>query len=341
MAAVSADSVIKDLKGGKYAPVYFLQGDEPYYIDYISDFIEKNCLNEGEKSFNQTILYGKDINMNTILQNAKRFPMMSERQVVIVKEAQEISDFGKESTDKIFGAYLEKPLPSTVLVFCYKYKTLDARKTMTKNIDKFSVLVNSKKMYDDKLPNWVEGYFGDKKFKITSKGAIMMADFIGNNLSRLSNEADKLLINLKEGQEVNEDLIEKYVGISKEFNVFELQKALVKKDILKSNQIVNYFEANPKNNPIIPIISVLFGFFSKVLMVHGADDKSESALAKMLQVNPYFVKDYISAARIYPLSKVVNIIHNLKQADLMSKGIDNVSAGDGQILRELIFKILH
>jgi DNA polymerase-3 subunit delta len=341
MAAVSPEIVIKDLKGGKYAPVYFLQGEEPFYIDFISDLIEKNCLKDAEKSFNQTVLYGKDINMNTVLQNAKRFPMMSERQVVIIKEAQEISDFGKEASDKLFTAYIEKPLPSTVLVFCYKYKTLDARKTITKNIDKFCVLVNSKKMYDNQLPDWISGYFNDKKFKITSKGAIMMSDFIGNNLSRLANESDKLLINLKEGQEVNEDLIEKYVGISKEFNVFELQKALVKKDVVKSNQIVNYFEANPKNNPLIPIVSVLFGFFSKVLLVHATDDKSEGALAKMLQVNPFFVKDYLYASKSYPLSKVTGIIHNLRQADLMSKGIDNVSAGDGQILRELIFKILH
>jgi DNA polymerase-3 subunit delta len=212
---------------------------------------------------------------------------------------------------------------------------------MTKTIDKFSVLVNSKKMYDNQLPDWVASYFSEKKYKITSKGAIMMADFIGNNLSRLSNESDKLLINLKEGQEVNEDLIEKYVGISKEFNVFELQKALVKKDVLKSNQIVNYFEANPKNNPIIPIISVLFGFFSKVLMVHGTDDKAESSLAKLLQVNPFFVKDYLHASKAYPIAKVADIIHSIRRADLMSKGIDNVSAGEGQILRELIFKILH
>jgi DNA polymerase III subunit delta len=337
----TAESVIKELKNGKYAPVYFLQGEEPYYIDLISDYIEKNCLQDTEKSFNQTILYGKDASVNIILQNAKRFPMMSERQVVIVKEAQEVSDFGKEKTDEFLTAYIQKPLPSTVLVFCYKYKTLDARKKLTKEIDKHCVLVNSKKLYDNELPAWINSYYSEKKYKITPKACNMLADYIGNNLSRIANETEKLLINIKAGEEINEDLIEKYVGISKEFNVFELQKALGKKDVYKANQIINYFESNPKNNPIIPIISLLFSFFSKLLLVHGADDKSESGLARVLGVNPYFAKDYSQAARVYSAQKVAEIIHDLRKADLMSKGIDNISATEGQILKELVFKILH
>jgi DNA polymerase-3 subunit delta len=337
----TAESVIKDLKNGKYAPVYFLQGEEPFYIDLISDYIEKNCLQESEKSFNLTVLYGKEANVNAILQNAKRFPMMAERQVVIVKEAQEISDFGKEKSDDFLNAYIQKPLPSTILVFCYKYKKLDARKSLTKSIDKHCVLVNSEKMYDDKLPAWINSYYSERKYKITAKAAIMMADYIGNNLSRIANETEKLLINIKEGEEVTENLIEKYVGISKEFNVFELQKALGKKDVYKANQIVCYFEANPRNNPIIPIISLLFSFFSKLLLVHGSDDKSEGGLARVLGVNPYFAKDYLQAARMYPAQKVTVIIHDLRKADLMSKGVDNISATEGQILKELIFKILH
>ena len=339
--AASPDSILKDLKSSKYSPVYFLQGEEPYYIDLIADLIEKNCLNESEKSFNQTILYGKDVNTNTILLNAKKFPMMSERQVVIVKEAQEVSDLGKEAGDSQLNAYIQNPLPSTVLVLCYKYKTLDARKTLAKNLDKFAVLVNSKKIYDNQVPDWVTAYISQKGFKVNNKASVLLAEFVGNNLSRLANEIDKLLINLKEGQEVNEDLIEKYVGISKEFNVFELQQALIKRDVYKANQIVKYFEANPKDNPIIPILSVLFNFFSKLLQVHAAENRTEGNLAKMLSVNPYFVKDYISGARTYPFPKVVNIIHYLRQADLYSKGVDATNMKEGQILKELVFKILH
>ncbi len=339
--AASPESVIKDLQNRKYAPVYFLQGEEPYYIDLISDYIEKNCLSESEKGFNQTVLYGKDVNMNTILLNAKRFPMMSERQVVIVKEAQEISDLGKEAGDKQLDAYLQNPLPSTILVFAHKYKSLDGRKGLAKTMDKFAILVNSKKLYDNNLPEWVVGYLSGKSYKVSQKAAIMIADYIGNNLSRIANEMDKLLINLKPGEEVNEDLVEKHVGISKEYNVFELQKALITKDVLKANRIVNYFDANPKNNPLIPIVTVLFNFFSKLLVLHGTENKAEGNIAKELGVNPYFAKDYITAGRAYSVGQVARIIHAIRQADMASKGIDSVSSSEGQILKELVFKILH
>lgn len=338
---VSPDKVLQELKNNQYAPIYFLQGDEPYYIDLISEFIEANCLSETEKGFNQTVLYGKDAPMNIVLNNARRFPMMSERQVVVVKEAQDIPDLGKETGDKMLEAYLKSPLPSTVLVFCHKYKTLDGRKAIGKSIDKSAILVNSKKLYDNQLPDWILNYFRMKGFKINPRGATIIAESIGNDLSRLANEADKLLINLKEGTEVNEELIEKYIGISKEYNVFELQKALIQKDVVKANRIINYFEANPKNNPLIPIITVLYNFYSKVLLVHSADNKSESNLVKLLQVNPYFVKDYTKAASVYPFGKVVKIISYLKTADLQSKGVGNVSTTDGQILKDLVFKILH
>jgi len=266
---------------------------------------------------------------------------MAERQVVIVKEAQEISDLGKEAGDVQLNAYVQNPLPSTVLVFCYKYKTLDARKALSKNLDKFSIVVTSKKLYDNQIPQWVSEYFKDKGFKINPKASLLLSEFVGNNLSRLSNEIDKLLINIQKGEEVTEDHIEKYVGISKEFNVFELQQALIRKDVYKANQIVNYFEANPKSNPIIPIIVVLFNFFSKLLLVHGTENRAEASLAKLLGVNPYFVKDYLNGARTYSAGKVIHIIHYLRQADLSSKGVDNVSATEGQILKELVFKILH
>ncbi|HEX8546437.1 MAG TPA: DNA polymerase III subunit delta, partial [Cytophagaceae bacterium] len=219
--AVTPESVIKDLKANKYSPVYFLQGEEPYYIDLISDYIEKNCLQEGDKGFNQTVLYGKDINISTVLQYARRFPMMSDRQVVLIKEAQEISDLGKEQGDSMLLQYVQKPLTSTILVFCHKYKVLDGRKALGKNLDKHAIVVNSKKIYDNQLPDWVSGYFAQKGITINSKAAIMLTEAVGNNLNRLANESDKVLINLKEKREVDEGLIEKYVGISKDYNVFE------------------------------------------------------------------------------------------------------------------------
>ena len=339
--ASTPEKVLQDLKNNKYAPVYFLQGDEPYYIDLISDYIEKNCLSETDKGFNQTILYGKDVAMNIILNNARRFPMMSERQVVIVKEAQEISDLGKESGDRMLDAYIQNPLPSTVLVFCHKYKTLDGRKGIAKSIDKHAILITTKKLYDNQLPEWVDGYLKERGYKISPAAATLLSESIGNDLNRLANEMNKLLINLKEGSSINEELVEKYVGISKEYNVFELQKALVKKDILKANKIVNYFEANPKSNPLIPIITVLFNFFSKILLVHATDNKSEANLVKLLQVNPYFVKDYTQAASAYPLMKIIRIIKHLREADLKSKGVNNQSTTEGQILKELVFQILH
>ncbi|WMJ74335.1 DNA polymerase III subunit delta [Cytophagaceae bacterium ABcell3] len=339
--ANNAEAVLKDLKAGKYAPVYFLQGDESYYIDLISGYIEKNCLSESEKGFNQTVLYGKDVQMNVIMQHARKFPMMSERQVVIVKEAQDISDLGKEAGDKLLEAYLKNPLPSTILVFCHKNKTLDARKGIAKKIKDHAILIDSKKLYDNKLPDWVNTYFTNKGYKVNPKVTVMLSDFIGNDLNRLANEIDKLLINLKEGQQVNEELVEKYVGISKEYNVFELQKALAYKDVLKANRIINYFEANPKNNPLIPVIAVLYSFFSKTFLVHTAASKSESNLAKLLQVNPFFVKDYLAASKSYPAGKARNIIHYIREADLQVKGITGGGTSEGQILRELVFKILH
>jgi DNA polymerase-3 subunit delta len=339
--ASTPETVLKDIKANKYAPVYFLQGDEPYYIDLIADHIEKNCIQEHEKSFNQTVLYGKDTNVNVVLQNAKKFPMMAERQVVIVKEAQELPDLNKEAGEKFLNAYIQNPLPSTVLVFCHKYKTLDGRKSLGKNMDKFAVLVTTKRLYDNQLPDWITKYCSEKGVRINPKAALLMADNIGNDLSRLANEIDKLLINLKGKAEIDEGLVEKYVGISKEYNVFELQKALTNRDVLKANRIINYFEANPKNNPIIPTLAALFGFFNKILLVHGIDDKSDSGIAKALGVNPFFAKDYSAAARSFPVQKTINIIHYLHEADLRCKGIGSATMPEGQIMKELIFKILH
>ncbi|MBW8051577.1 MAG: DNA polymerase III subunit delta [Cytophagales bacterium] len=374
------EKILSELKSKKYASVYFLQGEEPYYIDSISNYVENNVLSESEKDFNLFILYGKDVDMSMVLSNARRFPVMAQRQVVIVREAQEIKDIVKETGQKQLEAYIQKPLQSTILVFCYK-KLLDGRKRIAQKLKELDLLVHSKKIYDNQIPGWITSYLRSKGFSINTKATIMLAEFVGSNLSRLANEIDKLLINLKEKTEINEDIINRYIGISKEYNVFELQNALIKKDTYKSNQIVNYFDANPKKNPVIPIISILFQFFTKVMLVHQfsppnsppnsppkspqrgdfltplAKGKSDGKvpplggfrgavvrgadLAGLLAVNPYFIKDYLLASKNYPLTKLTRIIHHFAQADLRAKGIIGGNISEGQILKELVFKILH
>lgn len=339
--AASPEAILKDLKNNTYAPVYFLQGEEAYYIDLISDYIAGNALDESAKSFNQTILYGKDVDISAILNHAKRYPMMSERQVVIVKEAQEIQNFAKQDSQKILEQYLKNPLPSTILVFCHKYKVLDGRKSIAKVLDQYAVVVTSKAIYDNQVPDWIQRYISEKGFAITEKAKQMLADNIGANLERLSNEIDKMTLNFQSGEKIDEAAVQKFVGISKDFNVFELQKALAVKDVVKSNRIVNYFAANPKSHPAIPVIALLYMFYSKLLIVHHTGDKSERALAGKLGVNPYFVKEYLIAARNYPLPKVIRNIRSLRKADMQCKGIDYANMQDGQILKELIFNLLH
>ena len=334
------ESVLKQLQTNQFAPVYFLQGDEPYYIDLISDYIETNALDESQKNFNQFVIYGRDAMVSDILTHARRFPMMSDRQVVLVKEAQEIPDLKKENAQKLLVNYLEQPTPSTILVFCYKYKTIDKRKVFGKAIEKAAVEVVTKKIYDNQIPHWIKDYLAVKDVEISEKASQMLVEYIGNNLERLSHEIDKVLINLKGKSKIEAEDVQEYVGISKEFNVFELQKALAVKDVMKANQIINYFSSNPRNHPIIPIIALLFSFFSKLLLVHHSKNKAESNLASILKINPYFVKEYISAARSYSLEKVIGNIHHLRKADLSSKGVDS-NMEDSQILKELIFKLLH
>jgi DNA polymerase-3 subunit delta len=341
-SSVAPDKVLNDLKEGKYAPVYFLQGEEPYYIDLLSGYIENHCLPESERGFNQTILYGKDTNVSTILQNARKYPMFSERQVVIIKEAQEVSDLLKDAAEKLLMGYLENPLPTTILVFCYKYKKLDARKKVTKHFIKYGVFVESNKIYDNKVPDWINVYFKERSIKIDPKATVLLAESIGTDLSRIANEVDKLLINVKDHSTViTEELIEKYVGVSKEYNVFELQKAIGVRDILKANRIINYFESNSKSNPLIPIISNLFAYYVKLLMIHASTDKSEANLAKLVGVHPFFVKEYINAAKIYDINKCAYCINAIREADKMVKGYGASGISDGYILKELLFKLLH
>jgi len=332
---ISFDQILSDLKNQIYYPVYFLFGEEPYFIDEISDFIEYNVLNDEEKEFNQSVLYGKDTSIPTIISYAKRFPMMANYQVLIVKEAQEL--------DKIdeLQPYIENPLKSTILVICYKYGKLDKRKGLYKSLEKNGVSFESARMYENKIPDWIHDYLRRKNCTISQKAAVLLTEFLGNDLSKVVNELNKLLINTSSGSEITEDYVEKNIGISKDYNVFELQKALVRKDVLKANQIIRYFAANPKENPLVKVIPILFSFFSRVLTYHYLQDKSKNAVASALSVNPFFVSDYQQAAKTFAVAKVIKIISLLREYDLKAKGLNNVSASDGELMRELIFKILH
>ena len=339
--AQAAESVLKDLKAGRYAPVYFLQGDEPYFIDQIATYIEKHALAEAEKGFNQVVMYGKDADVTAILNNARRYPMMAERQVVIVREAKDVADLNRQEGQQMLETYVKNPLPSTVLVFCHKYKTLDGRKSLTKTLDKHAIVVTTKKLYDNQLPDWISTYVTNAGFAIERKAAFMLTEYIGNDLERLSNEIDKVLINFKEKVQIDAALIQKYVGISKEYNVFELQKALAVRDVVKANRIVQYFEANPKNHPVIPMIAMLFSFYSRLLLIHHSGERSDAGVARLLKINPFFAKEYLLAIQKYNLPLVIRNIHFLRLADLQSKGVDSGGMTEGQLLKELVFKLMH
>jgi len=340
---MTADDILKDLKNRKYKPLYLLHGDEPYFIDQVSNFVEDELLSEAERGFNQTVLYGKDTDVMTVLNAAKRYPMMAEHQVVLVKEAQDMK-WGRDDDDKKtinpLLSYLENPLPSTILVFCYKYGKFDKRKKTYKAIEKNGVVFESATLYDNKIPSWIEGLVASKGYKIDQQASAMIAEYLGNDLSKIANELEKLMLNVSAGQTITMQHVQDNIGISKEYNVFELQSALSRKDPFKVNQIINYFEANPKANPIVLVLGNLNNFFSKVLLYHYAKDKSPQSLARELGVNPYFIKDYELAARSYNYGKSMQIISLLREYDLKSKGVDS-NAGPGELMKELMFKILH
>lgn len=337
----SPEAVLKDLKAKKFAPIYFLQGDEPYFIDLITDFIEKNAIPEHERGFNQLVIYGKDSPMSLILGNARKFPMMAERQLVIVKEAQSIPDLGKEDAQKMLTTYLANPLPSTILVFAHKHKKLDGRSVLKKELDKRSIFVESEKVKDWKLVDWINDYFKELGHQIEPKASQLLADSIGNNLEVISNEVGKMLINFPEPTKFSADHISKYIGINKEYNNFELSKAIGFKDVIKANQIIHYFIQNPKNHPVIPIFSLLYNYFSKVALIHRLGPMPDNQLASMIGINPYGLKEYQAAARNYKLGKVIEVFTYIKEADLRFKGVDSGSMDEGEILRELVYKILH
>jgi len=329
------NEILANLRKKVYQPVYFLMGDETYFIDEICDYIANHVLDESEKEFNQTVLFGKDTDIATIISEAKRFPLMGAHRVVIVKEAQHIRKIEN------LEVYLEQPQLSTILVICYKYKTLDKRKKFYKELAKKAILFEGKKLYDNQIPDWIQNFLIKHNYSIHPKAAFLLSEYLGADLGKITNELDKLMLIIEKGQEITCDIIEHNIGISKNFNNFELNNALGKRDVLKSNQIIKHFSANPKANPLVVTIGVLFGFFQKTLVYHTLKDKSKNNVASNLKVNPFFVRDYELAARNYPKGKLVKIISYLREYDLKSKGVNNNSVSDGELLKELIYKILH
>ena len=341
----AVDALLKDIRNKRIAPVYLIHGDEPYYLDRIADELEKVAVPVAERGFNQFVLFGKDTDVGAVLNYARRYPFMAERQLVLVKEAQQLTGIGDKSAQTLVEDYALNPLSSTILMLCYVKEEgkpgLDERKSWVKSFGAKGKLLNVKKLYDNKIPDWVGEYCREQGAKVSPKACQLLADHIGNDLKRLASEIDKILINLHVGEEISAATVERLVGISKEYNVFELQKALVQRDVVKANQIVDYFGRNPKDNPLVVILAQLFSYFSKVLLVQASKDQNEKALAPLLGVNPFFVKDYLSAARTFPLPKVAAIIHAIRRADAQSKGIDAPTMSECDILRELVFDVLH
>ncbi len=328
------ETILNDIKQRKFAPIYFLMGDESYFIDRITTELEKTVLTEEEKGFNQTTIYGKETTIEEVIGAAKRFPMMSEKTLIIVKEAQHLS----RTIDKLLH-YVENPLKSTVLVFNYKYKTLDKRKKITKALNQKAVLFESKRLYENQIPDWIENYLQSKGFQIEPKAKFLLVEFLGTELSRIVNELEKLAILVSDCITVED--IEKNIGISKEYNNFELQKAIGTKNVLKANRIIYYFGQNSKDNPIVLTLGVLYNYFSNLIMYHSLSDKSKMNVSKELKINPFFVQDYQVAAVNYPLKKSVQVISYLREADLKSKGLGAHNLSQREILKELLFKILH
>lgn len=324
-----------DIKSRKLKPIYFLMGEEPYYIDKISDFIEDHVLTEEERGFNQMVLYGRDVTIDDIVGNAKRFPMMAEYQVIIVKEAQDLS----RSIEKLVD-YAKNPQPTTILVMNYKYKTIDKRKSLYKTLNKMGVVYESKKLYENQVGEWIRRVLAPKDFTIAPKASQMLVEFLGTDLSKINNELEKLQIILPKGTQISPEHIEENIGISKDFNNFELRKAIGDNDVKKAHQIITYFAENPKDNPMVVTVSLLFNFFSQLLHFHGLTDKSPRSVASALKINPYFVNEYITAARNFPMRKVSAVVATLREFDVKSKGVGANAVPQGDLLKELLVRIM-
>ncbi len=329
------EQILSDIKNKKFYPIYFLMGEEPFFIDTISDALENGILDEAERSFNQIVLYGSDVSAKDILSQSRAFPMMGDYLVIIVKEAQNVKDI------ELIAEHLDKIPSTTILVFNYKYKKLDKRKSLAKYIDKKGVLFESKKLYDNNIPEWIVKYLASKKYNITQKACQMMADYLGNDLHKVRNELEKLMVAVPASKRIDDADVEYNIGISKDFNVFELQKAIGYKDFVKANQIINYFGDNPNDNPIFMTIVILYTYYTKILKLHFSKDKSKNTLATILGVNPFFVNDYLEAAQNYSWMDCMNCIAVLREYDLKSKGYNSTSdVSQRELYREMLFKLM-
>ncbi|MEZ4969852.1 MAG: DNA polymerase III subunit delta [Flavobacteriaceae bacterium] len=325
--------IVGNIKKGNIAPIYFLTGEEPYYIDKIAEYIEKNALTEEERGFNQVVLYGKEITVEDIVGNAKRYPMMAERQVVIVKEAQHLS-----RTIENLVPYADRPQPSTVLVLCYKYNKLDKRKKLYKSINKTGVIFEGKKLYENQVGDWIKKSLHSRGYGITFKAADLLVEFLGTDLGKIDKELEKLCLVVPKGIEINPETIESNIGISKDYNNFELKKAIGERDIEKATRIINYFAQNPKDNPFVLTVTLLYSFFIQLLSYHGLKDHSPKSVSTALGIRPFFVTEIQTAARNYPMRRVSEIISGLRELDVKGKGVgSNISQTD--LLKELLIKI--
>lgn len=341
-------NILAEMREGNYKPVYFLQGEEPFYIDRISDYVEEHALSEDEKSFNQAIHYGRDVNPAAIVSEAKRFPMMAQRQVVIVKEAQDIRNLvpsGEDAKSELLS-YLENPQPTTVLVICHKYKKIDTRKKIGKAmkaaIEKHGVFYTSEKIKDWNLSGWISDHVQALGYHIDPRTSSILAEYLGNDLAKIDNELGKLFIDLEKGGSITPELIERNIGISKDYNVFELQNAILHRDVQKANRIIIHFSKNLKDHPIQMLLPTLHGFFYKIMLLQYLQKRNRSnEAARVLRVPPFFLKDYQMGARNFTEKKLRAIFRYLREADNKSKGIDNVSTDAGDLMKELMFKVLH
>lgn len=329
------EQILSEIHKKQFAPIYFLTGEEPYFIDMISDTIENEALDEADRAFNQIVLYGRDVDVETIANHARSFPMMGERMVVIVKEAQDVKNLEN------FEAYLDTIPETTLLVFVYKYKKFDKRKTLAKKIDKRGVWFESKKLYDNNIPGWIQNYLKAEGYNITPKAMQMMADFLGTDLHKIANELQKLMISVPKNRSIDDADVERNIGISKDFNVFELQNAIGSRDVLKANRIVNYFGDNTKENPLLVTAINLYSYYTKILKLHCTQDKSQGNLASVLGVNPFFVKDYLAASRNIPPQMCIRNISILREFDMKSKGYESGDTSEKDLYREMIFKLMH
>lgn len=332
--ALTFENILDNLRKKIYQPVYFFCGEEPFYIDKLSDFAD-SILDEGEKDFNFHVFYGLDTDVQTVISTCKAFPMMGEFQVVVVKEAQQLKKIEE------LAAYVQNPQPSTLLFICHKYKKPDERKEFGKTIKKHSVYFVSDKVKDYKLGEWIESFVKTQNLKIGTKSAALLAEFLGNDLSKINNEIEKLKILLPEGSEITPEIIQKNIGISKDFNVFELQNAIGEKNFFKANQIVDYFGKNEKTHNILMVIPQLYTFFTRLMKIHGLPVKNDKSAGEALGMHPFIAKDFIRYAQNYSMPKLVKIFQHLEQADLRAKGIETTGLPGGEIMKELMYKILH